>query len=105
MYGGTEALSSDVDVYDDALWFSRQSGIPIRHGQSNHLMWSVISMLVVLRLHTSLGQVMILGNWFFFSFWPLTIASMMEGWSLPRLTKTCATPYSHRASKKAKEAV
>jgi len=29
----------------------------------------------------------------------------MLGWSLPRLTKTWLTPYSHKASKKAKDAV
>jgi len=56
-------------------------------------------------LFTSLGHVMILGNFPFFSFWPLTMASIMEGWSEPRLTKTWLTPYSHRASKKAKDAV
>lgn len=48
---------------------------------------------------------MILGNWPFFSFWPLTMASMMDGWSLPRLTKQCVMPASQMASKKAKDAV
>jgi hypothetical protein len=48
---------------------------------------------------------MILGNWPFFSFWPLTMASMIDGWSDPRLTKTFLTPASHRDSKKANEAV
>jgi hypothetical protein len=48
---------------------------------------------------------MILGNWPFFSFWPLTMASIMDGWSDPRLTKTFLTPASHRDSKKANEAV
>jgi hypothetical protein len=57
------------------------------------------------RATISFGHVMILGNWPFFSFWPLTMASMMDGWSLPRFTKTCETPYSHSASKKAKDAV
>jgi hypothetical protein len=56
-------------------------------------------------MYTSFGQVMILGNWPFFSFWPLTMASMMEGWSDPRLTKAWLTPYSQSASKKAKDAV
>jgi hypothetical protein len=56
-------------------------------------------------MYTSFGQVMILGNWPFFSFWPLTMASMIEGWSDPRLTKTWLTPYSQSASKKAKDAV
>lgn len=54
---------------------------------------------------TSFGQVMILGNWPFFSFWPLTMASMMLGWSEPRLTKQCVMPASQMASKKAKDAV
>jgi hypothetical protein len=38
-------------------------------------------------VHTSLGHVMMRGNWPFFSFWPFTIASIMEGWSEPRFTK------------------
>jgi hypothetical protein len=42
--------------------------------------------------HTSFGQVYILGNWPFFSFCPRTMASMMLGWSEPRLTKTFVTP-------------
>jgi len=29
----------------------------------------------------------------------------LTGWSEPRLTKTCSTPASHSASKKAKDAV
>lgn len=41
----------------------------------------------------------------FFSRWPLTMASMMLGWSEPRLTKTCETPASQRASKKANDVV
>ena len=36
---------------------------------------------------------------------PRIMASMMEGWSEPRLTKTCETPAAKRASKKAKEVV
>lgn len=42
--------------------------------------------------YTSLGQVMILGNSSFFSFWPLAMASRKDGWSEPRLTKTWVTP-------------
>lgn len=57
------------------------------------------------RATISFGQVMMRGNWPAFSFWPLTMASMMEGWSEPKLTKTWATPASHSASKKAKDAV
>jgi hypothetical protein len=41
---------------------------------------------------TSFGHVIIRGNWSGFSFWPLTMASRMEGWSEPRLTKTWETP-------------
>jgi hypothetical protein len=48
---------------------------------------------------------MIFGNWPFFSFCPFTMASMMDGWSEPRLTKQCVTPASQMASKKAKDAV
>jgi hypothetical protein len=33
------------------------------------------------------------------------IASILTGWSEPKLTKTWATPASHNASKKANEAV
>jgi hypothetical protein len=33
------------------------------------------------------------------------MASIMDGWSDPRLTKTFLTPASHRDSKKANEAV
>lgn len=54
---------------------------------------------------TSFGQVIILGNSPFFSFWPLTMASMILGWSEPRLTKQWVTPASHSASKKANDAV
>lgn len=36
---------------------------------------------------------------------PRTMASMMDGWSEPRLTKTCETPAFQRTSKKAKEVV
>jgi hypothetical protein len=71
---------------------------------------------------TSLGQVMILGNFSGVSRWPLTMASRIPdlvnknslfswrgtdalGWSEPRLTKQWVTPASHRASKKANEAV
>jgi hypothetical protein len=45
------------------------------------------------------------GNWPFFSRCPLTIASMMLGWSEPRFTKTWVTPASHSASKKANDVV
>jgi hypothetical protein len=45
------------------------------------------------------------GNWPLASRAPLTMASMMLGWSEPRLTKTCSTPASHSASKKANEVV
>jgi hypothetical protein len=45
------------------------------------------------------------GNWPFFSREPFTMASMMLGWSEPRLTKTYSTPASHSASKKANEVV
>lgn len=55
--------------------------------------------------HTSLGQVIILGNRSFFSLAPFTIASMMLGWSDPRFTKQCVTPASHSASKKANDVV
>ena len=48
---------------------------------------------------------MMVGNWSFFSRAPLTMASMMLGWSEPRFTKQCVTPASHRASKKAKDVV
>lgn len=41
---------------------------------------------------TSFGQVMILGNWSLRSFWPLTIASRIDGWSDPRFAKTCVMP-------------
>ena len=52
-----------------------------------------------------MGQVMMRGNWPPFSLWPLTMASMMLGWSEPRLTKQWVTPASHMASKKANDAV
>lgn len=55
--------------------------------------------------HTSFGHVMILGKFALFSRWPLTMASMMLGWSDPRLTKTWLMPASPRDSKKAKEVV
>lgn len=48
---------------------------------------------------------MMRGNCPFFSRAPLTMASMMLGWSEPRLTKTWVTPASQSASKKAKEVV
>jgi hypothetical protein len=48
---------------------------------------------------------MILGKFGFFSRWPLTMASMMLGWSDPRFTKTWLMPASPRDSKKAKEVV
>lgn len=54
---------------------------------------------------TSLGHVMMRGNLPFLSRAPLTMASMMEGWSEPRLTKQWVMPASHMASKKADEAV
>lgn len=53
----------------------------------------------------SLGQVKILGKSFGFSFKPFAIASMILGWSEPRLTKQFSTPSSHSASKKAYDAV
>lgn len=37
--------------------------------------------------------------------WPLTMASMMLGWSEPRFTKQWLTPALHSASKKADDAV
>lgn len=48
---------------------------------------------------------MILGKFALFSRWPLTIASMMLGWSDPKLTKTWLMPASPRDSKKANEVV
>jgi hypothetical protein len=51
-----------------------------------------------------LGQVMIRGNWAP-ERCPLTMASMMDGWSDPKLTKQCVTPSSHNASKNANDAV
>lgn len=48
---------------------------------------------------------MIRGKLPFFSRWPLTIASMMLGWSDPKLTKTWVIPASQRASKKANDVV
>jgi hypothetical protein len=56
-------------------------------------------------MYTSLGQVMMRGNLSLFSRVPLTMASMMLGWSDPRFTKQCVTPASHSASKKADDAV
>lgn len=53
----------------------------------------------------SLGHVIILGNCPFFSLVPLTMASMMLGWSEPRFTKQWVTPASHSASKKANDVV
>lgn len=52
----------------------------------------------------SFGQVMIRGKVEGEDL-PRTMASMMEGWSEPRLTKTCETPALKRASKKAEEVV
>jgi hypothetical protein len=37
MYGGTEALCSDVNMDDDALRLASQSSIAIGHGKSDHL--------------------------------------------------------------------
>jgi hypothetical protein len=37
VYGGSEALGSDVDVYDDALRFARQSSISVGHAKGDHL--------------------------------------------------------------------
>lgn len=48
---------------------------------------------------------MIRGKAPFLSRVPLTMASIMLGWSEPRLTKTCSTPASHSSSKKANDAV
>lgn len=48
---------------------------------------------------------MILGKFGLFSFSPLTMASIMLGWSDPRFTKTWLMPASPRDSKKAKEVV
>lgn len=48
---------------------------------------------------------MIRGKFALFSRWPLTMASMMLGWSDPRLTKTWLMPASPRDSKKANEVV
>ena len=48
---------------------------------------------------------MMRGNLPLASRWPLTMASMMLGWSEPRLTKQWVMPASQRASKKAYEAV
>jgi hypothetical protein len=45
------------------------------------------------------------GNLPLASRWPLTMASMMLGWSDPRLTKQCVMPASQMASKKANDAV
>ena len=56
-------------------------------------------------MNTSLGHVMMRGNLPLASRCPLTIASMMLGWSEPRLTKQWVMPASQMASKKAKEAV
>lgn len=44
----------------------------------------------------SFGQVIILKAPFF-SYWVLTMASMMDGWSLPRLTKQWVTPAWERS--------
>jgi hypothetical protein len=38
------------------------------------------------------GQVIILGHWLGRSRFPLMMASMMDGWSEPRLTKQFLTP-------------
>lgn len=54
---------------------------------------------------TSFGQVMMRGKAPFRSRWPLTMASMMLGWSEPRFTKQWLTPAPHSASKKADDAV
>ncbi len=56
-------------------------------------------------LHTSLGHVMMRGKWSFLLRVPLTMASMMLGWSEPKFTKQWLTPASHRASKKASDVV
>ena len=48
---------------------------------------------------------MMRGNLPLASRWPLTMASMILGWSEPRLTKQWVTPASQMASKKADEAV
>jgi hypothetical protein len=80
VYSSSEALCSDIDVYDDALRFTGQSCVAIGHGESDHLVLSVLHRCPIpTRTHTSLGQVIILGKAPFFSFWPLTMASMMEG--------------------------
>lgn len=54
---------------------------------------------------TSLGQVIMRGNLPSFRRWPFSIASIILGWSDPRLTKQCVTPALQRASKKANDAV
>lgn len=48
---------------------------------------------------------MMRGNRSFFSRAPLTMASMILGWSEPRFTKQWLTPAAQRASKKANEVV
>ena len=53
--------------------------------------------------HTSLGQVMMRGK--LGCDLRCTMASMILGWSDPRLTKQCETPASAMASKKANDVV
>lgn len=79
MHSSTEALRSDVDMDNDALRFACQSGVAIGHGERDHLDISAWCDMEEKAAHTSLGHVMILGNWPFFSFCPLTMASMILG--------------------------
>jgi hypothetical protein len=37
---GSQALGSDVDVHDNALWFAGQTSVPVGHGQGDHLIWT-----------------------------------------------------------------
>jgi hypothetical protein len=41
VYGGTEALGSNIDVDNDALGFSGQSRVAVGHGKSDHLAASI----------------------------------------------------------------
>lgn len=79
MHCCSQTLGTDIDVDDYALGFAGEAGEAVRHGECYHLGIFEHGNWIWRGGFTSFGHVMMRGNWPFFSFWPLTIASIIEG--------------------------
>jgi hypothetical protein len=92
MHSSSQTLCTNINMDDHTLGLAGVACISICHGEGDHLdnrisMGSLLSFMSKKRsVSTSFGHVIILGNRSFRVDSPLTIASMIEGWSVPRLT-------------------